>query len=72
MPPTHTLAVATGMIGPRYPMERIEPALGPLVANGLTIGLMPTEFWIAPKSNRAVQNLPGVGQRSIATVFIIH
>ena len=36
VPPTHTLAVATGMIGPRYPMERIEPALGPLVANGLT------------------------------------
>ena len=36
IPPTHTLAVATGMIGPRYPMDRIEAALGPLVANGLT------------------------------------
>jgi len=36
VPPTHTIAVATGMIGPRYPMERIERALGPLVADGLS------------------------------------
>ena len=36
VPATHTLAVATGMIGPRYPMDRIEPALERLVANGLT------------------------------------
>ncbi len=33
--PSRTLAVATGMIGPRYPMARIESALGPLVADGL-------------------------------------
>ena len=35
VPPTHTLAVGTGMIGPRYPMERIEPAIGRLVSDGL-------------------------------------
>ena len=34
--PEQTLAVATGMIGPRYPMDRIEPALERLVADGLT------------------------------------
>ena len=34
--PEQTLAVATGMIGPRYPMDRIEPALERLVAGGLT------------------------------------
>ena len=36
VPADQTLAVATGMIGPRYPMERIEPALARLVADGLT------------------------------------
>ena len=36
VPANRTLAVATGMIGPRYPMDRIEPAIGRLVADGLS------------------------------------
>jgi glutamate N-acetyltransferase/amino-acid N-acetyltransferase len=35
VPPTHTIAVATGMIGPRYPMQQVELALAGLVADGL-------------------------------------
>jgi glutamate N-acetyltransferase/amino-acid N-acetyltransferase len=34
--PERTLAVATGLIGPRYPMARIEPALERLAAGSLT------------------------------------
>ncbi len=34
-PPTRTLSVATGMIGPRYPMDRLVPALTALAASPL-------------------------------------
>ena len=33
--PEHTLAVATGMIGPRLPVDRVAPAIERLVADGL-------------------------------------
>lgn len=36
VPPERTLAVATGMIGPRYPMDRLEPALTRLATGPLS------------------------------------
>jgi glutamate N-acetyltransferase/amino-acid N-acetyltransferase len=36
VPPQRTLSVATGLIGPRYPMDRIEPALTTLARGSLS------------------------------------
>jgi glutamate N-acetyltransferase/amino-acid N-acetyltransferase len=36
VPPERTLSVATGLIGPRYPMDRIEPALTALASGPLS------------------------------------